>query len=34
MKTGLYKYKENFISKNWKFSDEKTLVFFLFLLKT
>ena len=28
MKTRLLKYIENFISKNWKFSDKKTLIFF------
>ena len=33
-KTRLFKYIENFTSKNWKFSDKKTLIFFLFLLKT
>ena len=33
-KTRLFKYIENFTSKNWKFSDIKTLIFFLFLLKT
>ena len=27
-KTRLYKYIENFTSKNWKFSDKKTLIFF------
>ena len=27
-KTRLYKYIENFISKNWKFSEKKTLIFF------
>ena len=32
-KTRLFKYIENFISKNWKFSDKK-LIFFIFLLKT
>ena len=30
-KTRLFKYIENFISKNWKFSDKKL---FIFLLKT
>ena len=33
-KTRLFKYIENFISKNWQFSDRKTLIFFIFLLKT
>ena len=33
MKTRLFKYIENFTSKNWKFSDKK-LIFFIFLLKT
>ena len=33
-KTRLFKYIENLISKNWKFSDKKTPIFFLFLLKT
>ena len=27
-KTRLFKYIENFTSKNWKFSDKKTLIFF------
>ena len=27
-KTRLFKYTENFISKNWKFSDKKTLILF------
>ena len=27
-KTHLFKYIENFTSKNWKFSDKKTLIFF------
>ena len=27
-----FKYIENFTSKNWKFSDKKTLIFFIFLL--
>ena len=27
-------YIENFTTKNWKFSDKKTLIFFIFLLKT
>ena len=33
-KTRLFKYIENFTSKNWKFSDKKILIYFLFLLKT
>ena len=33
-KTHLFKYIENFTSKNRKFSDEKTLIFFILLLKT
>ena len=33
-KTLLFNYIKNFISKNWKFSDKKTLIFFIFLLKT
>ena len=33
MKTCLFKYSENFTTKNWKFSD-KILIFFTFLLKT
>ena len=34
-KTCLLKYIENFTSKNWNFSDKKkTLIFFIFLLKT
>ena len=32
-KTRLFKYIENFTTKNWKFSD-KILIFFKFLLKT
>ena len=32
-KTRIFKYIENFTSKNWKFSD-KTTDTFLFLLKT
>ena len=32
-KTRLFKYIENFTTKNWKFSD-KNLIFFIFLLKT
>ena len=31
-KTRLLKYIENFISKNWKFSDKK-LIFFIYLLE-
>ena len=34
MKTRLLKYVENFTSKNWKFSDKKSLKIFIFLLKT
>ena len=30
----LFKYIENFTSKNWKFSDKKVWYFFIFLLKT
>ena len=33
-KTLLFKYIENVTSKNWKFSDTKTPIFFIFLLKT
>ena len=33
-KTRLFKYIENFISKNWKFSDKKLWYFFIFLFKT
>ena len=34
-KTRLFQYTENFTSKNWKCSDKKkTLIFFIFLLKT
>ena len=33
-KTRLFKYIENFSSKNLKFSDKKTVIFFIFLLKT
>ena len=33
MKTRLFKYIENFTTKNWKFSD-KNFDIFLFLLKT
>ena len=32
-KTRLFKYIENFITKNWKFSDKNSDMF-LFLLKT
>ena len=32
-KTRLFKYIENFTSKNGKFSDKKTLIFFIFLPK-
>ena len=30
MKTRLYKYIENFTSKNWKFSDKNSDIFFIF----
>ena len=33
-KTRLFKYIENFTSKNLEFSDKKTLIFFILLLKT
>ena len=33
-KTRLFKYLEKFTAKNWKFSDVKPLIFFIFLLKT
>ena len=33
-KTRLFKYIESFTTKKWKFSDEKMLVVFIFLLKT
>ena len=33
-KTRLYKYIENFTSKNWKFSHKNSDIFFIFLLKT
>ena len=33
-KTCLYKYTENFTTKNWNFSDENNLIVFIFLLKT
>ena len=29
-----FKYRENFTSKNWKFSDKILLIVFIFLLKT
>ena len=32
-KTRLFKYIENFISKNWRFSDKKLRYFFIFLHK-
>ena len=32
--TRLFKYIENFTTKNWKFSHKKNLIFFIFLLKT
>ena len=32
-KTSVFKYIDNFTSKNWKFSDKKTLIFFIFLFK-
>ena len=32
-KTGLFKYIENFTTKNWKFSDKYSDIFFIFLLK-
>ena len=34
MQTRLFKYIENFTSKNWNFSDKESLIFFIFLLKT
>ena len=34
MKTGLFKYTENFTTKNWKFSDKNSDIFFIFLFKT
>ena len=33
-KTHPFKYIENFISKNWKFSDKNSDIFFILLLKT
>ena len=33
-KTRLFKYIENFTTKNWKFSDKNSDIFFIFLLKT
>ena len=30
----LFKYMENFISKNWKLSEEKKMIVFIYLLKT
>ena len=33
-KTRLFKYIEKFTTQNWKFSNIKTLLFFIFLLKT
>ena len=33
-KTRLFKNTEKFTTKKWKFSDKKTLIFFIFLLKT
>ena len=33
-KIHLFKYRENFTSKNLKFSDKNTLIFFTFLFKT
>ena len=33
MKARLFKYTENFTTKKWKFSDKKSLIFFIFLLK-
>ena len=32
--TRLFKYIENFTTKTWKFSDKKSNIFFIFLLKT
>ena len=32
-KTRLFKYIENFTTKNWKFSDKNSDIFFIFLLK-
>ena len=33
-KTPLFKYTEYFTTKTWKFSDKKSDIFFIFLLKT
>ena len=33
-KTRLFKYIDNFTTKNLNFSDKKSLIFFIFLLKT
>ena len=33
-KTRLFKYIENFATKNWKFSDKNILMFFIFLIQT
>ena len=33
-KTRLFKYIENFTTKNWKFSDKNSNIFSTFLLKT
>ena len=33
-KTRLFKYIENFTTKNWKIVQAKILIFFMFLLKT
>ena len=33
-KPRLFKYIENFTTKNWKFSDKNSDIFFIFLLKT
>ena len=33
-KTRLFKYIEIFTTKNWKFSDKNSDIFFIFLLKT
>ena len=33
-KTHLFKYIENFITENWKFSDKNSDIFSTFLLKT
>ena len=34
MKTRLFKYIENFTTKNWKLPDKNSDIFFIFLLKT